>query len=142
MSEPRWIERLDVDAMHQMQLAEHGGAFGVRDENALESALARPRHRHAYEPDADLATLAAAYAFGIATSHPFTDGNKRTAFVVAAVFLDVNGFELDRTDDEVVATMLAVANGSMKDAELAAWFRESLRPIPPEADAQPSEPTG
>jgi death-on-curing protein len=135
VDEPTWVPRAVVNAAHHAQLDEHGGAHGIRDENLLESALARPRHRFHYEPETDLAGSAAAYAFGIATSHPFVDGNKRTAFVVAAMFLELNGHDIDRTDQEVIETMLALAAGEMTETELAAWFRESLRPLPPEPEA-------
>jgi death-on-curing protein len=130
--EPVWVPRAWVDAAHYSQLDEHGGSHGIRDENALESALARPRNRYAYEPEADLADFAAAYAYGIATSHPFVDGNKRTAFVVAASFLSVNGYDVERTDAEVVEAMYAVADGGMSEADLAEWFRVAMRRLPPE----------
>jgi death-on-curing protein len=89
-----WIEPPVVLALHEEHLAEHGGRPGVRDEGLLASALARPRNKTAYDPESDAAALAAAYAFGIARDHPFIDGNKRTAFVAAKLFLDLNGFEL------------------------------------------------
>jgi death on curing protein len=130
--QPLWVPRAWVDATHYGQLDEHGGAHDVRDENALESALARLRNKYTYEPEADLADLAAAYAYGIANSHPFVDGNKRAAFVIAASFLWVNGHDLDRSDAEVVETMLALAAGSLAEADLAAWFRAAMRPLPPD----------
>jgi len=86
-----------LDAIHQAQLREHGGTSGVRDEGLLESALARPRHKFAYAKRADVATLAAAYAFGLAKNHGYVDGNKRVAFVAAYVFLGLNGYDLDAT---------------------------------------------
>lgn len=137
--EPLWVPRAWVDGAHYGQLAEHGGAHGVRDENALESALARPRHKYAYEPDADLADLAAAYAYSIATSHPFVDGNKRAAFVIAASFLWVNGYDLDRADAEVIEAMLALAAGSLAEADLAVWFRAAMRPLPPDRPVEEPE---
>lgn len=113
-------------AVHDEQLAEHGGAAGVRDDNLFESALARPRNLVAYgEPDA--ADLAAAYGCGIARNHPFIDGNKRTAFVAVELFLDCNGFELSADDADCVLTMLAVADGSLPEPEFAAWIRSRIR---------------
>lgn len=120
---------LVVVALHDEQLAEHGGAPGVRDESLLLSALARPRNTAAYGTP-DLADLAAAYAVGIARNHAFVDGNKRTAIVVAAgVFLPLNGYELNASNENIVRTMFAVADGSLPEDELAAWFREWMRPI-------------
>lgn len=98
----------------------------MRDENGLEAALARPRQRWHYKPDSDLATLAAAYAFGIAKAHPFVDGNKRTAFLTAMIFLGLNGKDLDATEPEVVQTIIALAEGSLKEAQFAAWIRKRL----------------
>ena len=115
--------------MHFAQLDEHGGLHGTRDINALESALARPRQKHAYARDADLADLAAAYAFGLARGHAYADGNKRIAFIVAEVFLELNGFDVERTDAEVVETMVRVAEGKLTEEALARWFREALTPL-------------
>jgi death-on-curing protein len=124
----RWVSESAVFAIHDEQLAEHGGIVGLRDNSLLLSALARPQNLSAYgSPDA--ADLAAAYTFGIARNHAFLDGNKRTAFVVALVFLLKNGFELIANDREGVAAMLAVAEGSMSEMELAIWFRGYIRPI-------------
>src|SRR5436309_4901048 len=100
MREPRWVPRLVLEAVHVDQLREHGGLPGLRDENALESALARPRQKWAYDEDADLALLAAAYGFGIASNHPYRDGNKRVAFLAMAVFLGLNGYEIEATETE------------------------------------------
>jgi death-on-curing protein len=124
----RWVWiRLDaVLAIHDAQVAEHGGMRGVRDLAAVESALARPRNLLAYgKPDA--AALAAAYAFGLASNHGFLDGNKRTAYVIAETFLDLNGYALDAPDEAVVATMLAVASGVMPEEQLTKWFRSFVR---------------
>jgi death-on-curing protein len=125
---PTWVATIVVMASQHEQLNEHGGLHGVRDRNALESALHRPQHRHTYDADADLADLAAAYAFGITTSHPFNDGNKRAAYITAAIFLDLNGCELAHTDEDIVRVMLAVAAGEMGEEDLAQWFRDSLQP--------------
>ena len=124
--EPDWVERLVVDAIHIEQLREHGGLPGIRDENALESALARPRNRWHYERKTDLAALAAAYGWGLATSHPFRDGNKRVAFLTMAVFIELNGHRLEVPEEEVVRVMLAVAGGRCAEPELAAWVRGHL----------------
>ena len=126
MKEPRWVPRLVVDAAHLDSLREHGGLPGVRDENGLEAALARPRQKWHYKSDTDLATLAAAYAFGIAKAHAFTDGNKRAAFLTAMIFLGLNGKDLDATEAEVVQAMTALAAGSLSEPEMATWIRERL----------------
>jgi death-on-curing protein len=121
-----WIDVDVVLVAHAEQLQEHGGAAGVRDRGALESALSRPLNLAAYgEPDA--ADLAAAYAFGLARNHPFVDGNKRTAAVVSELFLEKNGHLLDASDPELVVAFLALAAGELEERELAAWFREHLR---------------
>jgi death-on-curing protein len=125
--DPRWLDRLVVEAIHVDQMREHGGLIGVRDENALESALARPRQRWHYEPDSDLEALAAAYMFGLCSNHPFRDGNKRVSFLAAVVFLGLNGLNFEATDDEVVEATLRRAAGSMKEPELAAWIRSRIR---------------
>jgi len=123
MTEPRWLERAVVDAMYWDQVQQHGGLPGVRDENALESALARARHKWAYANDVDLATLAAAYGFGLATSHPYSDGNKRIAFLAMYVFLGLNGRGLEAPETEVVSLMRAVADHRCSEEELGDWVR-------------------
>ncbi|MEE4276283.1 MAG: type II toxin-antitoxin system death-on-curing family toxin [Thermoleophilia bacterium] len=131
-SAPRWVDRLVVEAVQLDLIREHGGMPGLRDEHALESALARPRQRHAYEPASTLPELAASYAYGLARSHPFHDGNKRIAFVTMAVFLGLNGLDLDAPEPEVVAAMVALAAGEIDEAGLAAWVgsRVMLRRTP------------
>jgi death-on-curing protein len=116
--------------VHDEQLAEHGGAPGVRDEGLFESALARPQHlAHCGQPDlADLADLAAAYGFGLARNRPFIDGNKRTAFVAVELFLDCNGHSLVADDSDCVLVMLAVASGALDEAGFAEWIRHHTRP--------------
>lgn len=126
-NEPVWVALSVVDALHEAQLTEHGGLPGTRDQGALESALARPQNSWAYEQN-DLCSLAAAYAFGIARNHPFSDGNKRTAFVVALVFLADNGVELMFERDDGVATFLALAAGELTEDALADWFRKRIAP--------------
>ena len=128
-SEPRWLTRQMLEALHDAQLREHGGSSGVRDEGLLESALARPQHKFAYADRVDLATLAAAYAFGLAKNHGFVDGNKRAAFMAAYVFLGLNDKDLDAEEIDVVATMEGVADGRVTEVKLAIWIREHLRPI-------------
>ena len=120
--EPEWLLRESVLAMHERQLAEHGGGEGIRDAGLLDSALQRPLDKFAYgEPD--LFDLAAAYAFGIARNHPFTDGNKRTALVACRTFLLINGYELAATREEKYETFLALAAGALDEDGLAAWLR-------------------
>lgn len=134
-SAPRWVDRLVVEAVQLDLIREHGGMPGLRDEHALESVLARPRRRRRYEPDPTLPELAAAYAYGLARNQPFHDGNKRIAFVTVAVFLGLNGFEIEAPETEVVAAMVALAAGQIDEAGLAAWV--SARAIPrrtPECD--------
>ncbi|MEK7266297.1 MAG: type II toxin-antitoxin system death-on-curing family toxin [Pseudomonadota bacterium] len=124
MTEWIWLRRDALSALHAEQLAEHGGANGVRDEGLLESALARPENLAAYgEPDAF--DLAAAYAFGIAKNHPFIDGNKRAGFMAAATFLALNGFELRASEQDVVETVLGLAASAISEAEFAAFLREN-----------------
>ncbi len=129
MAEPHWIRRPLVEALHHDQLKTYGGRFGVRDENLLESALARPRQRWAYEREADLFDLAAAYAFGIAKNHPFIDGNKRTAFAVMTLFLALNGRPVKAEEPDAILTMLGVAAGELGEPELAAWCRQRGAPV-------------
>ena len=126
--EPRWVPRLVIEAAHLDQIREHGGLIGIRDENALESALARAQQRWAYAPTTDLARFAADYAFGIARNHPFRDGNKRTAFLAAVIFLGLNDLTFDATDEEVVQTMLRVAAGELEEDSIASWFRSHTQP--------------
>ena len=129
MREPRWVPRLVLDAVHLDQLREHGGLPGLRDENALQSALARPRQKWAYDPDSDFAQLAAAYGFGIASSHPYHDGNKRAAFLAMAIFLGLNGYEIEAQEPEVVTVMVALAAGRLTETELAEWLRARIAPV-------------
>jgi death on curing protein len=118
-----WIATEVALAAHAEQLAEHGGGVGLRDQGALESAMMRPQNLAAYG-EADPARLAAAYAFGIARNHPFVDGNKRTAAVVAETFLAINGHGLAASDAELVVTFVALAAGEIGEEELADWLRE------------------
>jgi death-on-curing protein len=120
-----WVGADVTYAIHDRQLAEHGGLDGVRDKNAVESALARPQNLAAYE-NPDAASLAAAYAFGLARNHGFLDGNKRTAWVTARLFLADNGWRLAFDPADAVRTMENVAAGAMTEIELAEWFRLRL----------------
>jgi death-on-curing protein len=122
----QWVTATAVYAIHERQLDEHGGLDGVRDENSVESALARPQNLAAYEsPDA--AALAACYAVGIARNHGFADGNKRTAWVVARLFLALNGSALRFDPADAIHTMMDVASGSIREEEVAVWFRTRLQ---------------
>ena len=124
-TEPEWLS-LDIAlAVHDRQLAEHGGPTGVRDQGMLESALARPLNQWTYGED-DRCALAAAYAYGIARNHPFTDGNKRTAWVFARLFLMLNGQALSFTPRMAIDVVLALAAGELGEDELADWFRQHL----------------
>ena len=122
-----WITRALALAIHDRQLAEHGGGSGVRDEGMLESALARPQQRHNYgDPPPDLADLAASVAFGLARNHPFVDGNKRTAAVACEVFIMLNSAELDAEDHELYPLYLGLAEGSLDEAGFAEWLRPRI----------------
>ena len=119
-----WIDPRVLLAVHEEQLAEHGGAPGTRDMGLFESALAKPQNLALYaDPAPDIAAIAASYGCGIARNHPFVDGNKRTAFVAVELFLLLNGHELLADDTDCVLTMLAVASGSLNEAAFAAWLR-------------------
>ncbi|PWF55201.1 type II toxin-antitoxin system death-on-curing family toxin [Massilia glaciei] len=122
-----WVREDVVLAMHDAQLAEHGGLDGVRDLNAVKAALERPAMRELYgEPAPDAAELAAAYCHGLASCHGFSDGNKRTAWLAARLFLRLNGATLAFEPAEAITVVLAVAAGTMPEAALAAWFRARL----------------
>jgi death-on-curing protein len=118
-----------VDEAHFRQIREHGGAHGLRDENALESALARPKDRWRYEGDPRLSDLTAAYAFGLTRNHPYLDGNKRVALVVMVAFLERNGVELTATNAEAASVMLALAAGELTEGELADWIDGHARAL-------------
>jgi death-on-curing protein len=122
MTEPEWITADVALAVHEEQIAEHGGAEGVRDAGLLDSALARPRNAWAYGVE-DLCALAAALGHGIARNHPFVDGNKRTAFVCVETFLILNGLDLAASDAECVVAVLDLAAGAMTEEEFADWLR-------------------
>jgi death on curing protein len=121
VKEPNWLNREDCLAIHEMMLAQHGGLAGVRDEGLLESALSKPQHLFAYASPT-LAEMAASHAAGIILNHPFLDGNKRTGFMLAATFLELNGVEFTATEESVIAMTLALASGKLKQAAYAEWL--------------------
>ena len=128
MTDPVWVLPELVHAVHQTLLAEHGGLSGIRDQALLDSALARPKQKAAYESEIYVLELAAAYSFGLARNHPFTDGNKRIALTVAAVFLELNGYSLDASEAEAVLIYRQLAAGTLAEDELAHWMRDSSVP--------------
>lgn len=123
--EPVWIETDLALAIHDRQLAEHGGPIGVRDASALESALMRARNQWVYG-EVDLCALAAAYAYGIVRNHPFTDGNKRTAWVLARLFLALNDLRIAFEPQEAIRMVLSLADGKLDEADAADWFRDKM----------------
>ena len=131
MSELVWIREETVLAIHDRQLAEHGGGTGLRHARLLASALARPQNLLAYgaDPPPDLPALAAAYAYGIATNHPFVDGNKRTAYVVCRTFLLVNGKDLNTDPTSKYITFLRLASGEVSEEALATWIRGRMKSL-------------
>jgi death on curing protein len=126
VKEPVWVNREDCLAVHEIMLAQHGGLAGVGDEGLLESALSKPRNLFAYAKPTRV-EMAASYAAGIILNHPFLDGNKRTGFMVAAVFLEVNGYEFTATEESVVENTLGLAAGRLKEKDYAAWLKENSR---------------
>lgn len=129
MGEPIWISLDLIMAIHERQLAEHGGGRGVRDQGMLESALARPEQTFAYGGvGMDVVELAAAYAFGLSRNHPFVDGNKRTAAVACEVFLELNGHHLLASDEDLYPLFMALAAGEVDEPALVQWLREHVRP--------------
>jgi death-on-curing protein len=125
--EPKWLTLDIVLAIHDEQLAQFGGAEGLRDAGLLDSGLTRPVNRHHYDPDASLFELAAAYASGIVRNHPFVDGNKRTGLLAAHVFLHINGWHFDADQAEEVEMILALASGELEETELARWIERNSR---------------
>ena len=128
MSEPRWLTTAVIFAIHSDQLNAHGGYSGLRDHSRLEAALEGPRTRWSHEPDSSLQRLAAAYGYGIATNHPFVDGNKRVAFQAMYVFLGLNGLHIQASEPEVVSLMLSVASGAVDESELTNWLHDHTEP--------------
>ncbi|MGA2849674.1 MAG: type II toxin-antitoxin system death-on-curing family toxin [Terracidiphilus sp.] len=129
MKEPLWMDIRDAVIAHDLELAAHGGSAGLRDAGLLDSALARPKNIWAYAESApSLSVLAAAYAFGISSNHPFVDGNKRTALLVSFAFLDVNGAEVTASQEDAFLTILGLAAGEITEDELAKWFQSNTTP--------------
>lgn len=124
MKEPVWLLPETVISVHQMLLAEHGGASGIRDEALLDSTLNRPRQRFAYGDDLSICELASSYCFGLAKNHPFIDGNKRIALTVAAIFLEINGYSLNAPEPDAAVTIEQLAAGDLSEDDLADWFIE------------------
>jgi death-on-curing protein len=120
---PVWLEREDCLAIHEMMLSQHGGLAGVRDESMLASALARPQNRLAHRSSSSLPVLAARYAAGIVLNHPFLDGNKRTAFMIAVTCLELNGMVFTATEESVVEQTLGLASGGIKEPKYAEWLK-------------------
>jgi len=121
MTEPKWLSPSFIISLHEILISQHGGSSGVRDEGLLDSALTKPVQTHHYKP-MPIPELAAAYAVGIIQNHPFVDGNKRTGFVAAATFMEINGFELTASEVDATLATLALAAGEMTQEEYAAWL--------------------
>lgn len=128
MTAPKWVTVEETHAAYSKQIRRFGGAEGVRDAGLLESALSRPQNLHAYNEDADLCDLAAAYGFGLAKNHPFVDGNKRTCFAVVSLFLGKNGLELAASEPELSETIVALASDKLSEEDFAQWLRANTRP--------------
>ncbi len=129
MTQPNWLPLNFILEIHSAQIAEHGGADGIRDEGLLESALSRPLNAFNYGVD-DLCELAALYGCGIIQNHPFIDGNKRTGLVALELFLEINDLRLMAPDEDTLATILSVASGDWALPELTDWLRENVAPLP------------
>ncbi|MEO0367207.1 MAG: type II toxin-antitoxin system death-on-curing family toxin [Pseudomonadota bacterium] len=125
MIEPKWVSAEVVLALHSILLAEHGGAEGIRDNTLLESALNRPKQKFVYNNDASLFALAAAYSFGLVRNHPFVDGNKRTAFTVGVLFLELNGQKLIASEPEATIRFNNLADGTLNEDDLSSWFAKN-----------------
>ena len=126
MKEPEWVLRETVLTLHEQSLAQFGGLAGIRDEGLLDSALGRPQNLFAYGKPT-LFALAASYAFGLAKNHPFIDGNKRTAFVTAVLFLELNGLRFSAEEADAAVRTLALAAGEMTEAEYEAWLKANSK---------------
>ena len=126
--EPKWIDKRALLLLHEESLAMFGGARGIRDEGLLDSALSRPVNLSLYEPDSDLATLAAAFGYGLAKNHAFLDGNKRAAFLSIGLFLSINDMRLRVEQVDAINSILALATGTLSETALAGWIREHSGP--------------
>jgi|SRR5579859_6312722 len=127
--EPQWLSRVVVDAVHLDQLREHGGLLGMRDENALEAALMRPRQKWNYDETVDVVTLGGAYCYGLVTNHPYQDGNKRIGFLAMVTFLGLNGYAFHATDSDVVTEIVALAGGRRSEKQLVDWVRRQNKKL-------------
>lgn len=128
MKEPRWLNRDEALGIHELMLSQHGGSAGVRDEGVLLSALAKPQNRFAYG-STSLADMAGSYTVGVVLNHPFVDGNKRTGFMLAATFLEINGWELTATEASVVHNTVALASGKLTEAGYLDWLAKNCHPV-------------
>ena len=126
--EPKWLNKKIAEAIHLDQIKQHGGSLGIRDNGLLESALDRPKNTWYYQPKSTLFELASSLGIGIAKNHPFIDGNKRTSFLLMYVFLASNGYSIETTENDVVQVMFKVADGSIKEPELAKWLEKNSLP--------------
>ncbi len=123
-----WIDPKTLKMLHEESLSDHGGSRGVRDIGLFESAMSRPENLAHYNEEADIADLAASYAYGLAKNHPFVDGNKRAAFLSIGLFLGINGYRLTATPVDAIKTILAMASSNMSEEELGSWIRENMKP--------------
>ena len=123
MKEPVWIDERDALTLHDRLLALHGGAVGLRDDGLLKSALARPQQHFAYAESPDIVDMAAAYTSGIVRNHPFVDGNKRTGFVVGVLFLELNGYRFNASEEDAAQMVLELASGNLEEARYIAFLR-------------------
>lgn len=130
MKSPKWVDRRALILLHGETLAEHGGLPGYRAEGVLDASLARPLHLYSYEPESDLARLAAAYCFGIVRNHPFNDGNKRAGFLSLGLFLACNHLELTADPVEAIAVILRLSEGRLSERDLAGWIRQNSKSVP------------
>ena len=128
MKEPLWLNRDDCLGIHEMMLSQHGGTAGLRDNGLLLSALAKPQNRFAYGSQS-LPEMAGSYAAGIILNHPFIDGNKRTGFMLAATFLEINGWELTASEESVVQSTIALASGTTTEAQYVNWLEKNCRRV-------------
>ncbi|MCL6476746.1 MAG: type II toxin-antitoxin system death-on-curing family toxin [Firmicutes bacterium] len=128
MAEPVWLREELILYVHRRQILQHGGSLGIRDPGLLEASLARPRQVYAYEPNADMARLAAAYAWAIVRNHPFVDGNKRVALVACRVFLRLNGYDLSASAEDKYRMFMGIASGGVSEDQFTDWIREHLVP--------------
>lgn len=129
IKEPVWINHEVVTAIHQRQIAEHGGIDGIRDKALLESALSKPLNRYSYDnPPPSIAQMAASYAYGIIKNHPFIDGNKRTSFVICMLFLQLNGLKCNAAKEDTYKVFISLASGGISEEEFAAWIAANSQP--------------